>query len=221
MWNTEGKGMEDEKKVTTDHANIDKVIANRAKIEKLKASTEDVKVEARQELRRSLELSASFYEKLAALNAGSIAVAVSVGAALFGKAAPHSPLLHSNLNWLVAVAFFLWFSLISAIGHNAQFIKVARLESERADEWSKWIGLINASTMQSITGTGDSETARTLVTLIGDTLHDRSQKAAMNQHRTEQTILRAKVLGFGAVGTFLIAYTLVFACIIRIWWITR
>ena len=213
--------MEDKKKVTTDQAKVDKVIADRAKIEKLKASTEEVKAEANRELRRCLELRASFYEKLAALNAGSIAVAVSVGVALLGKAAPHSAFLHSILNWLVAIAFFLWFSLICAIGHNALFIKVARLEAEKAEEWSKWIGLINASTMQSITGTGDSEIAQTLVTHMGGTLHDRIQKAAMNQHRTEQTILRAMVLAFGAVGAFLIAYTLVFACIIRIWWITR
>lgn len=213
--------MEDTEKVTTDQAKIDKVIADRAKIEKLKASTGKVKAEANRELRRSLELRASFYDKLAALNAGSIAVAVSVGVALLGKAAPHSAFLHSNLTWLVAIAFFLWFSLICSIGHNALFIKVARLEAEKAKEWSKWIGLINASTMQSITGTGDSKIAQTLDTLIGDTFHDRIQKAAMNQHRTEQAILRAMILGFGAVGAFLIAYSLVFACIIRIWWISR
>jgi CHASE3 domain sensor protein len=75
--------------------------------------------------------------------------------------------------------------------------------------------------MQSITGTGDSRIAQTLDTLIGDTFHDRIQKAAMNQHRAEQTIFRATVLGYGAIGAFLMAYTLVFACIIRIWWITR
>jgi hypothetical protein len=212
--------MEDEEKVATVQTTTDKVIADRAKIEKLKAATEDVVTEASQQLRRSLELSASFYEKLAALNAGSIALAVSVGLALFGKAAPHSAFLHSNLNWLVAVAFFLWFSLICAFGHNTLFIKVARLESARAAEWSKWVGLINASAMQSITRTGESEIAQTLNTHICDTLHDRIQKAAMNQHRTEQTILRAGVLGYVAVGTFLIAYTLVFVCIIRIWWIT-
>jgi len=213
--------MENDKEVTTDQAKIDKVIADRAKIDKLKASTEGVEAKAGQELRRSLELSASFYEKLAALDAGSIAIAVSVGVALLGTAALHSAFLHSNINWLVTVAFFLWFSLICAIGHNALFIKVARLESERAKEWSKWIGLINAGTMQSITGRGNSEGAKTLAALIGDTFHDRIQKAAMNQHRTEQTILRAAVLGYGAVGAFLMAYTLVFACIIRIWWITR
>jgi hypothetical protein len=213
--------MEDDKDAATDQAKIDKVIADREKIEKLKASTEEVKVKASQELRRSLELSSAFYEKLAALNAGSIAVAVSVGVALLGTAASHSAFLHSNINWLVVVAFFLWFSLVSAIGHNALFIKVARLESERAMEWSKWIGLTNASMMQSITGTGDSRIAQTLDTLIGDTFHDRIQKAAMNQHRAEQTIFRATVLGYGAIGAFLMAYTLVFACIIRIWWITR
>ena len=209
--------MEDDKKVATDQAKIDKVIADRAKIEELKASTEEVKAKASQELRRSLELRATFYEKLATLNAGSIAVAVSVGVALLGRAAPHSAFLHPNINWLVAIAFFLWFSLICAIGHNALLIKVAGLESEGAKEWSKWIGLINASTMQSFTGTED----QLLVAHIGDTLHGRIQKAAMNQHRTEQTILRAMVLGYGAVGAFLIAYTLVFVCIIRIWWITR
>lgn len=213
--------MEDDKNVAADQAKIDKAIADREKIEKLKASTEDVKAEASKELRRSLEISASFYEKLAALNAGSIAVAVSVAVALLGKAALHSAFLHSNMNWLVAVAFFLWFSLICSIGHNALFTKVARLESERAEEWSKWIGLINASTMQSITRTGNSEIAQTLDAHIGATFHGRVQKAAMNQHRIEQTILRASVLGYGAVGAFLIAYTLVFVCIIRIWWITR
>ncbi|MFZ0629732.1 MAG: hypothetical protein WA399_16945 [Acidobacteriaceae bacterium] len=209
--------MADEKKATNDQAKIDKVIGDRAKIDKLKASTEEVKTQANRELRRSLELRASFYEKLAALNAGSIAVAVSVGVALLGKAAPHSAFLHSNLDWLVAVAFFLWSSLICAIGHNALFIKVARLEAERAEEWSKWIGLINASTMQSIVRPEGSEIGEIVAKQIGDSLHDRIQKAAMNSHRTEQSILRARILGFVSVSAFLIAYTLVFACIIRIW----
>jgi hypothetical protein len=56
--------MEGDKEAATDQAKIDKVIADRAKIEKIKASTEEVKTKASQELRRSLELSASFYEKL-------------------------------------------------------------------------------------------------------------------------------------------------------------
>ena len=200
---------------------MDKVITDQAKIEKLQESTKAVGTEAAHQLRRSLELSASFYEKLVALNAGSIALAVSIGVALFTKATPNSTFFHSNLNWLVAVACFLWLSLVCSFGHNALFIKVARLESEKAAEWSKWIGLINASTMQSTTRAGASEIAQTLITNIGDTLHDRIQKAAMNLHQTEQSIFRARVLGYMAVGTFLIAYTLVFLCIIRIWSITR
>ena len=213
--------MEDEEKVPTIETTMNEVMANRAKIEKLEASTQDAETQANEQLRRSLELSASFYEKLAALNAGSIALAVSVGITLVSKAPPHSAFLHSNLNWLLAVACFLWCSLICSFGHNALFIKVARLESEKAAEWSKWIGLINANTMQSVTGTGDSEIAQTLFKQMRDTLQNRILGAAMNQHRTEQTILRASLLGYVAVGTFLISYTLVFVCIIRIWWITR
>lgn len=213
--------MESGENVAAVQIPTDKLIADRAKIEKLKASTEDVEKEAIRQLRRSLELSASFYEKLAALSAASIALAVSVGVALLGKAMPHSAFLHSNFNWLVAVASFLWFSLVCSFGHNALFIKAARLESEGASEWSKWIGLLNASTMQSLTGARESEIAQTLNTHISGTLHDRIQKTAMNKHRTEQSILRARVLGSVAISTFLIAYTLVFVCIIRIWWITR
>src|ERR1700761_2396923 len=89
--------------------------------------------------------------------------------------------------------FFLWLSLISAIGHNALFIKIARLEAERANEWSRWIALINASTMQSVTGTGNSQTAQTLNAHIEGTFHHRIQKGAINQHRTEQSHLRATV----------------------------
>lgn len=210
--------MQDEEKAATARTTMDKVIADQSK---LKTSTTDVEAEAYQQHRRSLELNASFYEKLAALNAGSIALAVSVGVALLGKATPHSAFLHTNLEWLVIIASFLWSSLICGFGHNILFVKIAGLESDKAAEWSKWIGLLNVRTMQSITGTGDSEIAETLSRLLSDTLHDRSRKAAMNQHRTEQNILRAKVLGCLAVRTFLIAYTLVFACIVRIWWVNR
>ncbi|HUN86263.1 MAG TPA: hypothetical protein VMU48_17925 [Terracidiphilus sp.] len=213
--------MEDAKNAATDQAKIDKVTVDRAKIQELTTSTDEVKAQANKELRRSLELRASFHEKLAALSAGSIAVAVSVGVALLGKATPHSAFLHSNLDWLVVIAFFLWLSLVCAIGHNAVFIKIARLEAERAEEWSKWIGLINASTMQSVTGSGGSQVAQILVDHIGNTLHNRIQKSAMNQHRTEQSILRATVLGAVGIGSFLIAYTIVFISVIRIWWITR
>jgi hypothetical protein len=213
--------MEEQKQTETDQAKVDKAIADRAKIEKLKASTKEVEAQANRELRRSLELRASFYEKLAALNAGSIAVAVSVGVALLGKQTPHSAFLRSNLDWLVVIAFFLWLSLISAIRHNALFIKIAGLEAERAEDWSKWIGLINASTMQAVIGHASSQPAQMLDKIIADSLHDRIQKGAMNQHRTEQSILRARAVGAVAVWSFLIAYTLVFICVLHIWWLTR
>ena len=212
--------MEEERKVHATETARDKATTDIATIEKYKASIEEEKQQAHLQVRRSLELSASFFEKLAALSAGSIALAVSAGVSLLGKV-PHSASLHSNLNWLLAVASFLWLTLICAFGHNVMFIQVARLEAESAVDWSKWMGLINASMMQSATGAGDSKTAEALNTHIADTLHDRIHKSAMNLTRTEQTILHAKALGYFAIGTFLIAYTLIFFCIIRIWWVTR
>lgn len=206
---------------TTVLSSKDKALSDRTKLEELEVSTENVKAEANREIRRSLELSASFYEKLVALNAASIALAVSVGVALLSKAGPRSTSLHSNLNWLVVLAFFLWISLICAFGHNTLYIKLSRLESERALEWSKWIALVNAGTMQSITAMANSKIAQELHTHIGDTLHGRIEKAATNLHRSEQTALRARLLGGVAISTFLMAYTLVFVCVIRIWWITR
>lgn len=213
--------MTDDKNPAPDQSKIDDVVIVRTQIDKFKASTAQAETKADQELRRSLELNSSFYDKLAALNSGSIAVAVTVAVALLATNAPHSAFLHTNIDWLVAIAFFLWSSLICAIGHNAQYVKIARLESERAKGAAAWIGLINADLMQTITQGANSKVAQSLDTMITDQFHDRIQKGALNLHRTEQAILRAAVLGYGAVYGFLIAYTLVFICIIRIWWITR
>jgi hypothetical protein len=197
----------------------EKVNLTTDKIAKLKASTEDVKAQADQELRRNLEIRASFYEKLTTLDAGSIAVAVSVGIALLSKGTSNSASLHSNLGWLAAIGFFLWSSLICAILHNVIYVRIAHLQAEKASEWAMWIGLINASTMASIAGSPG--TGESLSKIINDTFHDRIQKGAMNQQLTEQSVLRVMILGRVAVTSFVIAYSLIFASILRIWWSTR
>jgi hypothetical protein len=49
----------------------------KARVDELKASADDAKEKFEKEHRRSLEVRASFFDKLSALDAGSIAVAVS------------------------------------------------------------------------------------------------------------------------------------------------
>jgi hypothetical protein len=101
----------------------------KARIGKLKASADEAKEKSEKEHRRSLEVRANFYDKLSALDAGSIAVTVSVGIALLGRSGSRIGSLHSNLSWLAVIAFFFWISLVCAIGHNSIFVKIARLEA--------------------------------------------------------------------------------------------
>lgn len=182
---------------------------------KMQLSADEAKNKSETERRRSLEVRASFHEKLSALDAGSIAVTVSVGIALLGKSDLRFGSLHSHLSWLLWIAGFLWVSLICSVGHNSMFVKVAALEAEQAKDWSNYLGLISAQSGAS------KEVAEMVTKLIVDTLHERINKTAMKMHHTDQSVYRAIVLGKIAVATFLIAYTLVMVAVIHLWWITR
>jgi hypothetical protein len=183
--------------------------------EKVKADADEAKEKSEKEHRRSLELRASFYEKLSTLDAGSIAVAVSVGIALLGKSESRIGSIHSNLSWLAVIAVLLWMSLICAIGHNSIFVKIARLEAEHAKAWSNYLALISAHASAS------TEVAEVVCKHIADSLKGRIDAAAMNTHRTDLSVNRVMVLGYVAVASFLLAYTLVLVCVLRLWWLTR
>jgi hypothetical protein len=64
------------------------------------------------------------------------------------------------------------------------------------------------------------ETTEILNKVFSDTMHKRIQDGAMNLHRTQQHVYRAVYLGKIAVGTFLVAYTLVIVAVIHLWWVT-
>jgi hypothetical protein len=195
----------------------DETIVNPVKLakEKMQLSADEAKLRSETERRRSLEVRASFYDKLSALDAGSIAVTVSVGVALLGKPDSRFGSAHSHLTWLLWIAGFLWVSLICSVGHNSIFVNIARLEAENAKAWSNYLALLSAG----VGATG--EVAEILSKHIVDTLHQRIMDAAMNAHRTEQSAYRNLYLGKIAVATFLMAYTLVMVAVIHLWWITR
>ena len=39
--------------------------------------------------------------------------------------------------------------------------------------------------------------------------------------RKRDAVVRAKLLGYFAMVSFVLAYTLVFACVVRLWWLSR
>ncbi len=191
----------------------------KAYVEELKASAEKAKEKHKKEHRRSLDVRASFFDKLSALDAGSIAVAVSVGIALLGRPESRIGSVHSNLSWLVVITLFLWVSLICAIGHNSIYVKIARLQAEQALAWAKYIGLISASA--SARAAGSPKSAEFVDQHILETLSERIHADAMLATRTSLSVNRVMLLGYIAVASFLFAYTLVFICVIHLWWVTR
>jgi drug/metabolite transporter (DMT)-like permease len=123
----------------TDHSVEDPGKPHR---EKMQTSADEAQKNSEEKRRRSLEVSAGFYEKLSALDAGSIAVAVSVGIALLGKSGVGS--IHSHLTWLAWIAGLLWLSLVCSIGHNCYFVKISRLEATQTENFSNYLALIAA-----------------------------------------------------------------------------
>jgi hypothetical protein len=200
--------------MTDEHDNPKK-----SHVEDWRISAEEAKKKSEHEHRRSLEVRSSFFDKLSALDAGSIAVAVSVGIAQLERPESHIGSMHSNISWLGVIAFFLLVSLICAIGHNFIYVKIARLEAEQALASAKFLGLMSASA--SAHAAGALKSAEFVDQHISDTLTERIHADAMLATRSDISVNRVMLLGYVAVTSFLLSYTLVFICVIRLWWVTR
>jgi hypothetical protein len=183
-----------------------------------KQKSEAAKADVEQQNRRNREVRASFYEKLTALDAGSMAVSVSIGIALIGKTQPHA-LVHSNLSWLTAIVCLFWASLVCAIGHNYLFVRVLKLELEQATAMSNFLALVSAQL--EVSAVGSTEVAEMVAQAIIDSLSRRIKVDTARAGRISLQLHRISRLGSVAVGTFLLAYSLVLFEVIRIWWNTR
>jgi hypothetical protein len=191
-------------------------MADRRSGQKLKA--EEAKANAEAQQRRNRELRLSFYEKLTALDAGSIAVAVSIGIALIGKSEPHG-FIHSNLSWLTAIASLFWASLVCALGHNYLFVRVSKLEVEQATAMSNFLALV--SSHAECRAVGSVEVADAVAQAIIDSLSNRMKVDVVRATQIDRRLHQSSRLGSIAVGAFLLAYSLILIEVIRIWWMTR
>lgn len=89
--------------------------------------------EAEQQKRRSVEVSAGFFEKIAALSAGSTAVLASLILAIANKYDIHAGWTQILVHHLLFIAFALGASLILAVLHNFFAALVARADAAIAD----------------------------------------------------------------------------------------
>jgi hypothetical protein len=195
------------------------VVDLRADIRKSqKLKSEEAKAKVQTGNLRNRELSVSFFEKLIALDAGSIAVTVSIGIALIGKSQSHAA-THTYLSWLTAIASLFWVSLVCAVGHNYMFVKVSELEIVHETAMSNYLALI--SSHADLCAVGSMELAGIISDAIVASLSDRIKVATARAIRISRRLHRISRVGSIAIGAFLFAYSLILIAVIRIWWATR
>lgn len=167
------------------------------------------------EARRSFEISSSFYEKLAALNAGSLAIAVSIGIAIVSKPELKSSPLFQYSHWLIVIIICFWVSLVCAAIHNFIVVGIAKLDADYAEiEFVRTIIRRGLAIVKERSSIADQSQI--------DLLEEKAQeKPLREQQRNVKLKTRLKLLalfmGFTSMGVFLSAYTLVTVCAARLW----
>jgi hypothetical protein len=182
----------------------------------------DAYKEPQKEDRRSSEIRTSFYDKLAALDAGSIAVAASIGIALIAKPELRSASLHANASWLVVITIMFWVSLFCAITHNFLAVKIAELESAYShDEFCKTMVRKIVETIENNATAEEQSEADQADQVVKLTLGSFTLKQQHNVKRRHFLHSCSTTLGYISMGSFLAAYTLVMARVVCLWWVTR
>lgn len=168
------------------------------------------------ELRRSVEIGSGFYDKLAALSAGSLAIVASVGIAVLAKFGFTSSTLRSFSHWLVCIAVLLWIALLSAVIHNLALVHIANLEAAISRETMQMALMRELDKRSSKVLPSISEHAvRRAVDMLEAEPRKRQRKSISNQER----LLRIeRVLGFVSITAFISAYSLVVILLVtRVW----
>jgi hypothetical protein len=188
-------------------------------LEKLEASSNEAKRLSMETHQRHLEVRAGFYEKLAAISAGSIAVVVSVGIALAGRTDSITASSHARLGWLVAIATFLWLSLVVSIAHNLIYVEITRLQAEVAQEGSFIQSYLTGALAAHLSGS--EQRIKVMDGLMKHSFSERLTKVTKKTLRLVFSMKFVRVIGYAATTSFLIAYTLAFCWFFRIWWLSR
>ncbi len=185
---------------------------------RFEAGVKEAYKEYDKEARRSLEVRTGFYGTLSALDAGSIAVAASIGMALMAKPQLIAGSLHAIAHGLVVTAVFLWLSLLCAVGHNFLAVEIAKLESAYSH-----VEFVRTIMRQGFAIAREASSAENHSCV--DRLTEEAQEEPIMQQ--QQIMKRGKflhpcatVLAYISMGSFLTAYTFVMVCVVRLWWIT-
>jgi hypothetical protein len=170
--------------------------------------------EHEQEKRRGLEINAGFFEKLSALNAGSIAVAASIILAI--EARPN--VVRTVLHQILIVVALLGVSLLLGILHNFLAAVVAKVEAAYSETHlvvalTKLLLSIGGMT-SSIDDVTPSQAASQVEDAVRSGLLPKQRRLAK---ATQILYPTAAVIGYLSMASFFAAYTLVMVYLLRLW----
>ena len=175
----------------------------------IEASLQDYYAVHRDEVRRSLEISTGYYEKLATFDAGSIAILVTVGLAILNK----SDLNRLSHGLLIVIVCF-WVSLLTAICHNYLLLWSAKLDAAYSkDEFVKHIVKTMLRHPWPIDGLASQMLKPIEEASLVDPLNNQKKTTAWKRR------CEAIAIGVGIVATasFVFGYSLVVVGAFKIW----
>ncbi len=171
--------------------------------------------EAQQQKRRSVEISTGFFEKIAALSAGSTAVLASIILAIANKTDIHTGRAQTVVHDLLRIAFVLGASLICSVLHNFFGTLVARADAAVADSHLlEQIIVKSLPLVQEVTPEVDDAT----VTQVEEIM--RAQMSPKFKGRLRlRTVFYVAATCLGSLSTvaFMAAFVLVIVYLSRLW----
>lgn len=171
--------------------------------------------EYEQEKRRSLEIVAGFFDKLAALSAGSIAVTASIVLAVLFKSEPRPPWVRVALHELLTIVGLLWLSLVLAILHNFLATVVARTAAKLSLAEFTWtLAEEGMAIIKETTPSEQSASVRQAKDLLRKQFAPREVKLVSRSQGLYATV---NVIGYAAIATFGVAFSLVPIYLFRLW----
>jgi hypothetical protein len=212
-----GKKSEEEKKADTFLAKLveDGEPLSPEQIEKFMQDIKGPLKQHEQEKRRSLEINAGFFDKLAALSAGSIAVTSSIILAILFKSETRPPWVPPALHELLSVVVFLWLSLVLAILHNFLATRVGTTAAEQSEAELTWAMAEQAMAISKLTTPAiDGAVMRQAKDLLRKQFAPREVKLV---NRSRALYATVSVFGYGSMSAFVVAFSLVPIYLFRLW----
>ncbi len=150
----------------------------------------------------------------AVLDAGSIAVAASAGVSIITKSVTSNGSLLAISQLFIAAIVALWLSLIGAVGHNFFFVFIGKLDAAYSDKDVNRTILRKALELTA-------EINPSIEQSLLDQLRDASEREPLKKQRRNVTaklwLMRlASVFGYFSIASFIIAFSLVAVCIVKI-----